>query len=131
MAGNWFVAFPCPLALGSALSGALGHAALAPCRPARDAGFSRARSGPSARCALARNWSGPAGAPSELRAPLPHVTLACLEREASKAQRQAALQWARELDLRRVAAVLGRPVSYGSADAGPTRYRIVSGAKQP
>lgn len=43
-----------------------------------------------------------AGAPEDSRPPLPHMTLARIQRRANAAERQEALRWAREIDLRGV-----------------------------
>lgn len=40
-----------------------------------------------------------AGAPPDTREPLPHVTLARIQRKASSSERRAAVAWASELDL--------------------------------
>ena len=42
------------------------------------------------------------GAPEDSRPPLPHMTLARIQRRANAAERQEALRWAREIDLRGV-----------------------------
>lgn len=43
-----------------------------------------------------------AGAPEDRRPPLPHMTLARIQRRANAAERRAALRWARDIDLREV-----------------------------
>ena len=43
-----------------------------------------------------------AGAPEDTRPPLPHMTLARIQRRANAAERRAALRWARDIDLREV-----------------------------
>jgi len=43
-----------------------------------------------------------AGAPEDSRRPLPHMTLARIQRRANAAERQEALRWARGIDLRGV-----------------------------
>jgi 2'-5' RNA ligase len=44
-----------------------------------------------------------AGAPEESRPPLPHMTLARIQRRANAAERREALRWAQAIDLRGVA----------------------------
>jgi len=43
-----------------------------------------------------------AGAPEDTRPPLPHMTLARIQRRAGAPERRAALRWARAIDLREV-----------------------------
>lgn len=43
-----------------------------------------------------------AGAPEDTRPPLPHMTLARIQRRAKAAERRAALRWAQGIDLRGV-----------------------------
>ena len=45
---------------------------------------------------------GAAGAPEDRRPPLPHMTLARIQRRAKAAERREALRWARSIDLRGV-----------------------------
>jgi len=68
-----------------------------------------------------------AAARPDLRTPKPHVSIARPRRQATDAQRAAALSWAAALDLRHVTAELGRIALYTWHEARHERlFRIVA-----
>ncbi len=67
-----------------------------------------------------------AGAPEDRRPPLPHMTLARIQRRATTAERQEALRWAQALDLRGVTFTAPSVALYTWADDRQERlFRIV------
>ena len=68
-----------------------------------------------------------AGARPDERAPLPHVTLARIQRRASRPERRAAIAWAEGLDLGAPRVRLGAPALYTwSTDRRERLFRIVA-----
>ena len=62
----------------------------------------------------------------ETRAPNPHVTIARIARRASKDERERALEWAAEIDLSGLTAVIDRVALYTWSDQRPqVQFRIV------
>ena len=57
-----------------------------------------------------------AGVPEDSRPPLPHMTLARIQRRASAAERRAALRWAQAIDLRGVGFTAASVALYTWAD---------------
>ena len=57
-----------------------------------------------------------AGAPEDSRPPLPHMTLARIQRRATAAERREALRWAQAIDLRRVGFTTASVALYTWAD---------------
>jgi 2'-5' RNA ligase len=67
-----------------------------------------------------------AGAPEDSRPPLPHMTLARIQRRAKAAERREALRWAREIDLRGVTFTAPSVALYTWADDRQERlFQIV------
>jgi len=67
-----------------------------------------------------------AGAPEDSRRPLPHMTLARIQRRANAAERREALRWARGIDLRSVRFTAPSVALYTWADDRQERlFRIV------
>jgi len=67
-----------------------------------------------------------AGAPEDSRPPLPHMTLARIQRRASAAERRDALRWVRGIDLRGVTFAARSVALYTWADDREERlFRIV------
>jgi len=71
-------------------------------------------------CAMINHARAPlleaAGAPPDERRPLPHMTLARIQRRASSAEREAALRWAQSLELRDASFVASAVALYTWAD---------------
>ena len=71
-------------------------------------------------CAMINQARAPlleaAGAPPDERSPLPHMTLARIQRRASSTERKAALGWARSLELADVSFVAASVALYTWAD---------------
>ncbi len=66
------------------------------------------------------------GAPEDSRPPLPHMTLARIQRRAAAAERQQALRWAQAVDLRGVTFTAPSVALYTWADDRQERlFRIV------
>jgi len=67
-----------------------------------------------------------AGAPEDSRPPLPHMTLARIQRRAKAAERREALRWAHEIDLRGVTFTVQSVALYTWADDRQERlFRVV------
>jgi 2'-5' RNA ligase len=67
-----------------------------------------------------------AGAPEDRRPPLPHMTVARIQRRAEAAERRQALRWAHTIDLRRVRFTVASVALYTWADDRQERlFRIV------
>lgn len=67
-----------------------------------------------------------AGAPEDSRPPLPHMTLARIQRRAGAAERREALRWARSIDLRGVTFTASSVALYTWADDRQDRlFQIV------
>jgi RNA 2',3'-cyclic 3'-phosphodiesterase len=67
-----------------------------------------------------------AGAPEDTRPPLPHMTLARIQRRANAAERREALRWARAIDLCGVTFTVRSVALYTSADDRQKRlFRVV------
>ncbi len=67
-----------------------------------------------------------AGAPEDGRPPLPHMTLARIQRRANAAERREALRWAQAIDLRGVAFVAAAVALYTWAEDRQERlFQIV------
>jgi len=96
---------------------------------------------PSALCAMVDDGRGPlagmitearqtllsaAGAPEDTRPPLPHMTLARIQRRAKAAERRQALRWADTIDLRAVTFTAPSVALYTWADDRQERlFQIV------
>jgi 2'-5' RNA ligase len=71
-----------------------------------------------------------AGAPEDSRPPLPHMTVARIQRRAKPAERREALRWARSIDLRGVSFTAPSVALYTWADDRQERlFQIVE--RQP
>jgi len=67
-----------------------------------------------------------AGAPEDSRPPLPHMTLARIQRRASAAERREALRWAQGIDLRGVVFTAAAVALYTwAADRQERLFQIV------
>ncbi|HEU4405252.1 MAG TPA: 2'-5' RNA ligase family protein [Polyangiaceae bacterium] len=81
------------------------------------------------RAAIARArdaMNDASGSPREQRPPLPHVTLARVRRSAGPREHEAALAWARALDLGGLGALVERVALYtASSGRGERQYREV------
>jgi 2'-5' RNA ligase len=67
-----------------------------------------------------------AGAPEDTRPPLPHMTLARIQRRANAAERRQALRWAHTIDLRTVTFTAASVALYTWADDRQERlFQIV------
>jgi RNA 2',3'-cyclic 3'-phosphodiesterase len=67
-----------------------------------------------------------AGAPREQRPPLPHVTIARVQRSASSREHGSAIAWARGLNLRSFEALVERVALYTASSGGSERqYREI------
>ena len=67
-----------------------------------------------------------AGAPEDTRPPLPHMTLARIQRRANRAERREALRWAQGLDLHEVTFTVPSVALYTWADDRRERlFKIV------
>jgi 2'-5' RNA ligase len=67
-----------------------------------------------------------AGAPEDTRPPLPHMTLARIQRRAKAAERREAVRWARAIDLRGVTFKVDSVALYTWADDRQERlFRVV------
>jgi 2'-5' RNA ligase len=67
-----------------------------------------------------------AGAPEDTRPPLPHMTLARIQRRANAAERRQALRWAHTIDLRAVTFTAPSVALYTWADNRQERlFQIV------
>jgi 2'-5' RNA ligase len=67
-----------------------------------------------------------AGAPEDTRPPLPHMTLARIQRRANAAERRQALRWAHTIDLRGVTFTAPSVALYTWADDRQERlFQIV------
>lgn len=67
-----------------------------------------------------------AGAPEDTRPPLPHMTLARIQRRANATERREALRWAHALDLRGVTFTVRSVALYTAADDRQERlFRVV------
>ena len=67
-----------------------------------------------------------AGAPDDTRAPLPHMTVARIQRRASAHERRQALRWAQTIDLRATSFIAPSVALYTWADDRQERlFRIV------
>jgi 2'-5' RNA ligase len=68
-----------------------------------------------------------AGAPPDERAPLPHMTIARIQRRAQSAERREALRWAEEIDLSGVTFTVASLALYTwAADRQERLFRIVA-----
>ena len=99
------------------------------------------RDKPSALCAMVDSGRAPlvdmiaeargpllarAGAPEDHRPPLPHMTLARIQRRATAAERRQALRWAHTIDLRAVTFTAASVALYTWADDRQERlFQIV------
>lgn len=73
-----------------------------------------------------------AGARPETRPPRPHVTLGRIARRASRAEREAALEWAAHIDLEGLEATVDELALYTWSDERPrVQFRVVESLRGP